>query len=89
MSLITYLKILPLMETSEVNGHFLSTYVPSMADCGGLKPRINTYVRKERLKILTKTNFLIVSRSGRLLLSHRFLGVLEDSNLLLESFFGL
>lgn len=35
----TYLKILPLMETSEVNGHFLSTYWDSMAACGVLKPK--------------------------------------------------
>lgn len=35
----TYLKILPLMETLEVNGHFLSTYWDSMADCGVLKPK--------------------------------------------------
>jgi len=35
---LTYLKILPLMEMLEVNGHFLSTYSPSMAACGVLKP---------------------------------------------------
>ena len=34
----TYLKILPLMETSEVNGHFLSMYCPSIASVGVLKP---------------------------------------------------
>lgn len=35
---LTYLKILPLMETFEVNGHFLSTYCPSIASAGVLKP---------------------------------------------------
>jgi hypothetical protein len=32
-------KILPLIEMSPVNGHFLSMYEPSMADFGVLKPK--------------------------------------------------
>ena len=34
-----YLMILPLMETLEVNGHFLSTYLEFLAVSGVLKPR--------------------------------------------------
>ena len=33
------LKILPLIQTFPVNGHFLSIYVPSMASFGALKPK--------------------------------------------------
>jgi hypothetical protein len=40
LGIFTYLKILPLMETSEVNGHFLSTYYPSIASAGVLNPII-------------------------------------------------
>jgi hypothetical protein len=35
----TYLKILPLIDMVEVNGHFLSTYVPSIASVGVLNPK--------------------------------------------------
>jgi hypothetical protein len=34
----TYLKIIPLMLTSPVKGHFLSMKAPLMADWGVLKP---------------------------------------------------
>jgi len=60
-----------------------------MADCGVLKPIEETRCLIREGFLLTKSNFLIVSWDGRGFLAERFLGVLEHSNLLLESFFGL
>lgn len=58
----TYLKILPLMVTLEVNGHFLSTYTPFLASCGVLKPILNQNFQQvldlSKNSILTETNFL-------------------------------
>ena len=68
----TPLKILPLMETWEVNGHFLSTYDPSMAACGVLKPLYNKN-EENTLTILTKSNSSVVSWEVGLLLGEKFL----------------
>ena len=87
LEIFTYLKILPLMETSEVNGHFLSTYYPSIASAGVLNP-IRCKVSLPLMR-LTKTNLLVVSDSCRSFLGQEFFGVEEHIVLLLESSFVL
>lgn len=82
----TYLKILPLMLTFEVNGHFLSTYCPSIASVGVLKP-IHRLLKT--MQNHTKTDLLVVSDSLCGLLCQEFFGVKEHIALLLESSFSL
>ena len=77
------MRILPLMETSEVKGHFLSTYWPSIASAGVLKPKLL------RHPSLTETDLLEESHAASGLLSQEFFGVKEDTGLLLESSLSL
>jgi len=74
------------LEDSASDGNFgsewaLSVYIVVLAVDGGL--------HRSHWSFETKTNFLVVSRSGGCLLLQNFLGVLEDSRLLLEGFFSL
>ena len=80
----TYLKILPLMVTSEVKGHFLSMYCPSIASTGVLKPK-NWLGSGSN----TKSNLFVVSDSCTCLLGKQFLWVKEHVTLFLESSFVL
>lgn len=100
---ITYLKILPLIDTLEVNGHFLSTYTPSFASCGVLKPTRSMHVNFVSFRWadldccrrvwLTETDLLGESLNLHFitvfLFGQSFLWVQENISLLLESFFGL
>ena len=60
----TYLKILPLMETSEVNGHFLSTYWASMADCGVLKPKECLILQNYTYRVRSSCSIWVQQRSS-------------------------
>ena len=70
-----------------MNGHFLSTYYPSIASVGVLNPI--WYDVKPPEMLLTKTNLLVVSDSLSGFLGQEFFGVEEHIILLLESSFGL
>ena len=59
----TYLKILPRMLTLLVNGHFLSIQLPSIADCGVLKPILSTMLTlQNQITLSTKANRVFFNR---------------------------
>jgi len=85
----TYLKILPLMLTSPVKGHFLSMKAPSMADWGVLKPKPYSLTHRTRQTALTETDLFVESNTVGRLFGQEFFGVKENAFLLLESSLSL
>jgi hypothetical protein len=85
----TYLKILPLMLTSPVKGHFLSIKAPSMAAWGVLKPEVKLVILRTRQRALTETDLFVESNTAGRLFGQEFFGVKENAFLLLESSLSL
>jgi hypothetical protein len=83
--MLTYLKILPLMETFPVKGHLWSTKSPSIASLGVLKPKIWLMACAS----LTKSDLLVESNTAACLFGNEFFGVKEDADLFLIGFFVL